>query len=309
MQTDFTFTDLKRILADCRVTGDENQIRFSNAKPVTEANENSITWISSKKNNARELFESTLASVVICDEKFKYEGNIKNKILVKVPEPRLAFIRIVAELFQPKVKYGIHPSAVIHQSAQIHPNVFIGANTYIGKSIIGEGCVIYGNCYIYDKVEIGKNVIIHAGAVIGADGYGYERNEKGELEKFPHIGGVCIDDDVEIGANTCIDRGTLGNTHIKTGTKIDNLVHIAHNVVIGKHTTVIALSMIGGGTVIGDYAWVAPAAVLRNKITVHDKATVGMGAVVTKDIPQGETWLGNPAMEISKFKSGKKKPE
>ncbi|MFA6455573.1 MAG: UDP-3-O-(3-hydroxymyristoyl)glucosamine N-acyltransferase, partial [Bacteroidota bacterium] len=164
-----------------------------------------------------------------------------------------------------------------------------------------------GQCYIYDNVRIGKNVIIQAGAVIGGDGYGYSRNDKGEFEKFPHVGAVLIEDDVEIGANTCVDRGTLGNTIIREGAKIDNLVHIAHNVTVGKHAAVIAQSMIGGSTVIGDYGWIAPSASLMNGIKIGSKVTVGLGAVVTKNIPDGETWAGVPAQPLRDFVSIQKK--
>jgi UDP-3-O-[3-hydroxymyristoyl] glucosamine N-acyltransferase len=144
---------------------------------------------------------------------------------------------------------------------------------------------------------LGNGAFLSGGPV----GFGYSRNEKGELEKFPHLGGVVIEDDVDIGSNTSIDRGTLGNTLIRQGAKIDNLVHIAHNVVVGKHAAVIAHAMIGGSTVIGDYGWVAPSAALMNGIAIGTYATVGLGAVVTKDIPADETWAGIPARPLKEF--------
>ncbi|MDX9907755.1 MAG: UDP-3-O-(3-hydroxymyristoyl)glucosamine N-acyltransferase, partial [Bacteroidales bacterium] len=130
---------------------------------------------------------------------------------------------------------------------------------------------------------------------------GYQRNSYNKLEKFPHIGGVIIEDDVEIGANTCIDRGTLGNTVIKKGAKVDNLVHVAHNVTIGNHAAIIANTMIGGSTVIEDYAWIAPSVSLMNGLSVGKGATAGLGAVVTKNIPDNETWAGNPARPMESF--------
>jgi UDP-3-O-[3-hydroxymyristoyl] glucosamine N-acyltransferase len=145
-----------------------------------------------------------------------------------------------------------------------------------------------------------KNIIVHATAVIGADGFGYERNEKGELEKFPSIGGVIIEDNVEIGACTCIDRGTLGDTIIREGCKIDNLVHIAHNVEIGKHSIIVAHATICGSAQIGEYCWIGPHAVIRDKVTVGNRVMVGMGAVVTKDVPDGVTVMGVPAREVEK---------
>lgn len=139
--------------------------------------------------------------------------------------------------------------------------------------------------------------------MIGADGFGYQRNESGELEKFPHLGGVVIEDNVEIGSNTCIDRGTLGDTIIREGSKIDNLVHIAHNVIVGRHAIVIAHSMVGGSVRIGDYAWVSPSACLRDVISIGDRSTVGLGAVVVKDVPDGGTVMGTPARPAEEYKA------
>jgi len=218
-----------------------------------------------------------------------------------VKNPKLTFIRIVSHFFKSNDFTGIHPSAVIHPSAMIPESSYIGPNTYIGKCIIGENTIIHGNCYLYDNTQVGNNVTIHAGTVIGAEGFGYQRNEQGEFEKFPHIGGVIIGDNVDIGSNTSIDRGALGNTIIGEGAKIDNLVHIAHNVKVGKHSAVISHAMIGGSTIIGDYSWVAPNAALKDQIAIGQNVTVGMGAVVMKNIPNGETWTGSPAKNIMEY--------
>jgi UDP-3-O-[3-hydroxymyristoyl] glucosamine N-acyltransferase len=127
------------------------------------------------------------------------------------------------------------------------------------------------------------------------------------VTSFPHVGGVEIEDDVEIGANTCIDRGSLGNTIVRRGAKIDNLVHIAHNVVVGRNAFVIANAMIGGSTILGDGSWTSPSATLRDGIRIGDGATVGLGAVVTKSIPDGAVWMGTPARPISEFVAMQKK--
>lgn len=156
--------------------------------------------------------------------------------------------------------------------------------------------------YVEPKITIGENVFIHPTAVVGSDGFGYERNEIGELEKFPHIGGVVIGDNVDIGANTCIDRGTIDDTIIGDGTKIDNLVHIGHNVKIGKHCLIIANAMIGGSTIIGDHVHIAPGVQIMNKVKIGDNVVVGLGAIVVKDIPSNTTFIGNPAREIEEFK-------
>ncbi len=199
-----------------------------------------------------------------------------------------------------KLEYGIHPTAIIHPEAIISEKIFVGPNTVIGKCVIGDETIIYGNCYIFDNTTIGKNVTIMPNTTIGGTGYGYEKNEENEFELFPHIGGVQIENNVDIGANTCIDRGTLGNTIIGSGSKIDNLVHIAHNVAIGKNCAIIAHSMIGGSTIINDNSWVAPSSCLRDGISIGKNSIVGLGAVVVKTIPENETWIGNPAKKIER---------
>jgi UDP-3-O-[3-hydroxymyristoyl] glucosamine N-acyltransferase len=226
---------------------------------------------------------------------------MKNFILVE--NPKLIYQRIVEKLFHKRALNGIHPTSVIHPKALIGINVNIGPFTYIGEVSIGDNAYIYGNVYIYDNVVIGNNVVIQAGTVIGSDGFGLTRNENREFENFPHIGGVIIEDNVEIGANTTIDRGTLGNTILMQGSKIDNLVHIAHNVEIGKHSAVVANSMVAGSTKIGNYCWVAPSASLRDRIHIPSESTIGMGAVVTKSILQPGTYTGNPAKELSEIVS------
>jgi len=275
---------------------------FTNVKPVTEADIDSLVWIKGSKNNKNELLQQTKASIIICDTTLAAGEEYKEKkCLIVVDNPKLVFTRVVENYFVSKKKSGIHPTAVIDPEAEIHPGAFIGPFTYIGKSKIGENSYIYGNCFIYDNITIGKNVTIHAGTVLGADGFGYSRNEKYELEKFPHVGGIIIEDNVDIGSNTSIDRGALGNTVIKEGTKIDNLVHIGHNCLIGRHCAIIANTMLGGSVEIKDYSYVAPSASILNQLTIGERATVGMGAVVTKDVPSGETWTGVPAKPLKEF--------
>lgn len=127
------------------------------------------------------------------------------------------------------------------------------------------------------------------------------RNEKGELEKFPHLAGVIIEDNVDIGSNTSIDRGALSDTIIRQGAKIDNLVHIAHNVIVGRHSTIIANAMIAGSTKIGDFSWVAPSASVLQQLTIGTRVTIGVGSVVTKNVPDEETWTGVPARPLKEF--------
>lgn len=197
---------------------------------------------------------------------------------------------------------GIHPTAVI-ESKISGKNVYIGPFVYIGKNVtIGNNCKINSNVSIYGNTVIGNNVIVDSCTVIGADGFGFEKNNSGKWEKFPHIGGVEIHDDVEIGANTCIDRGTLENTVIGKGTKIDNLVHIAHNVTIGTNCVVIAQSLIAGSCVIEDNAYIAMSVCVRNGIKIGKNSVVGMGAVVTKNVSPNITVFGVPAKPIKTSK-------
>lgn len=269
--------------------------------PIDEANEESVSFCSKKAVDALEIIRNSKARVIICSNELAFaEEDYQDRTLIVVSNPRLAFIRVMRDHFEEKVAFGIHPTAVIDEEAEIHPNVYVGPHCYISKCEIGEGTIIYGNVYTYPNVTIGENVIVHAGTVIGADGFGYERNEKGELEKFPHIGGVVVEDEVEIGSNVSIDRGTMGNTIIGQGTKINNLSHIAHNVVIGKHCSIMAQSYIGGSSKIGDYSWIAPCACLRDGIEVGKNALVGMGSVVTKNVSDGQVVFGVPAKERRK---------
>ncbi len=267
--------------------------------PINEGREDSLSFCSKEGDEAIEMIRASKSGVIICSEEIEIsEQDYQDHTLIQVTNPRLAFIRILEKFFATTPEYGIHPTAVIDPKARVGNNVFIGPHSYIGECEIGEDTIIYGNVHIYSKTKIGKRVILHAGTVIGADGFGFERNETGGLEKFPQIGGVVIEDDVEIGSNVSIDRGTLSNTIIGEGTKIDNLCHISHNVIIGKHCVIIALSMIGGSTKIGNYSHIAPSSALMNKIVIGNNVLVGMGSVVTKNIQDNLVVMGAPAKPV-----------
>lgn len=260
-----------------------------------------ITFSSHGEAEDLQRIEATKAGIVICGTNRLLAD--RDKTFVFVENPRLSFLRLMKAFFVDPNPKGVHPTAIIDSGAEVHPSVYVGPFTYIGDCEIGSGTVIHGHVHVYSKTRIGRNVTIHTGTVIGADGFGYERNEADEFEKFPHIGGVVIGDGVEIGVNTCIDRGTLGDTIIHEGAKIDNLVHVAHNVVIGHHAAVIAHAMIGGSARIGDHAWIAPSACIRDGISVGQGAMVGLGAVVVKDVEDGATVMGVPARPMEEFKS------
>lgn len=269
-------------------------------KPIAKADASSLVFIDKNAKSKLELLKNTAAKVIICDFIPESKESYEYKCLLIHDNPKFFFSKVVNAALYNEIEYGIHTTAVIHPEAVIHPKSQIGAHSVIGKCQIGEGTIIYSNCNIYDNVSIGKNVIIDAGAVIGAAGFGYVRDDDGFPIQFPQLGGVIIEDDVEIGANTCIDRGALEDTIIRKGVKIDNLVHISHNVEIGKYTYIISQTVVAGSTKIGEKCWIAPSYIM-NKIKIGDNVTIGIGSVVHKSVKSGETYLGNPAMPIETY--------
>jgi UDP-3-O-[3-hydroxymyristoyl] glucosamine N-acyltransferase len=275
---------------------------LSGPAPILQARKGHVSFCGSTATHPEELIRQARASLVILDRTLPFDGpalaSAGVAAVIESDNARLDFMRVVDRFFAAPRPRGIAPSAVIAASARVAKDVYIGPLCSLGERVeIGAGTVIHAGVQIYDRVRIGRNVTIHAGTVIGADGFGYERDAQGVLVKFPHLGGVVIEDDVEIGANTCIDRGALGDTRVCKGARIDNLVHVAHNTVVGRHAAVIAHAMIGGSTQIGDFAWVAPSACLRDRITIGAHAVVGLAAVVTKSVPDGVTVMGAPARD------------
>jgi UDP-3-O-[3-hydroxymyristoyl] glucosamine N-acyltransferase len=232
-----------------------------------------------------------------------------------VKNARIAFARVLPLLFPEKeFAPGIHPSAVIADSAQVAGTAHIGPNCVIGESAaIGEQTVLEANCTvgdqsvlgqsvrlfanvtIYSQCRIGDRVRIHAGTVIGSDGYGYVFDQD-HHRKIPQVGGVVIENDVEIGANCTIDRGALGDTLIGEGTKIDNLVQIAHNVVIGKHCIIVAQNGIGGSAQIGEYSMLGGQVGILGHITIGPKAMIAAKSTVLNNLEGGKQYMGFPAI-------------
>lgn len=254
----------------------------------------SVLWCNDKNLH---LITSLKTGNLICSEKALETDLNKNINYIIVQNPRSFFRELIFNFF-----YKGHKHYGISKLANIHPSVKLGKNVSIGNYVtVEENCVIGDNSYIghntvlLENSIVGSNVIIGNNNTIGGTGFGYEKNESGAYQLMPHIGNVVIEDFVEIGNNTCIDRGVLGSTLIKKNAKIDNLVHIAHGVVIGENSLIIANAMIGGSTIIGDNVWVAPSASLINKITIGDNSLVGMGAVVVKSVEDNKVVLGNPA--------------
>jgi UDP-3-O-[3-hydroxymyristoyl] glucosamine N-acyltransferase len=262
----------------------------------------------------------TAASCVIVPLAFESDGR---RPVIKTGNPKLAFARIAAVLHErPKPAAGIHPSALVRESAHIAEDAFVGpfvcvdensnigaathlhAASIVGRNVrIGSNCTVHSNVIIEDDCTIGDNVILHSGVVIGADGFGYVPDENNTHHKFPQIGTVVIENDVEIGANSCIDRGALGETRIGEGTKIDNLVQIAHNVQIGKRVIIAAQTGISGSTVVEDDC------VIGGQVGMGDHATVKSGAVIgsqagilPRKIVRAGVWWGTPVQPLDEYK-------
>jgi len=242
--------------------------------------------------------------------------------VIESPQPRAHFAQALAALYpEAPLEPGIAITATIdelafiHPTAQIGPFVTIGASASIAERVrvaegcsigpavaIGPGAVLHPRVTVYGRVSIGARCMIHSGAVIGADGFGFEMSQ-GRYQKVPQVGTVEIGDDVEIGANTCIDRATLGSTIIGEGTKLDNMVHIAHNCRIGRHVVIAAQTGLAGGVTIGDYAVVGGQVGVGDKARIESKAIIGSGAgiLTSKIVRAGEPVWGTPARPLRQY--------
>lgn len=307
-----------RELADalgCRLIGD-GEIEIRGLASIDEARDGDLTFVASARHLSR--LDATRASAVILRD----EDGPCPKPSLRTADPYLAFVRGL-RLFHPPIlpAPGVHPSSVVQpgvrlgegvsigplsvidEGVAIGPGTLVGAQVYIGReSVLGAECLLYPQVTIRERVEIGDRVIIHSGAVIGSDGFGYLRDARGARVKIPQVGRVVIESDVEIGANVAIDRATLGTTRIRRGTKIDNLVQIAHNVTVGEDTVIAALTGVSGSTSIGDRVMLAGQVGIVDHVEIGHDVIVGAQAGVTKDIPAGSAVVGSPAMPHLEFK-------
>lgn len=282
-----------------RVEGDENAKVHTFTK-IEEGKEGAITFLSNPKYT--HFIYDTKASIVLINDDVELEKPV-SATLIRVPNA----YECVAKLMQmyaatlPK-KTGIDSLAFISKTAEIGQDVYIGPFTYIGDGVkIGDGSMIYPHVTIYDGCQIGKNVTIHAGAVIGADGFGFAPNQEG-YDKIPQMGIVVIEDNVEIGANTCVDRSTMGQTIIHKGVKLDNLIQVAHNCEIGENTVMSAQVGMAGSTKIGAWCMVGGQAGFSGHITIADKTFVGaQSGVISNTKGNGEQLIGAPAIDPKVF--------
>lgn len=293
---DFLGDDVKKIL------GVPDHVAIKHLKAPADVDEHTLDWINPARTDQQQLAENSRARAIIVGQGVLYSNKLQEheKVIIEVANPKLAVAKIGNAFFVEKTKPEIDPSAKVHSDAKTGKNLYIGSNACIGKCEISNNVIIHTNVVIHDGVKIGNNVIIKPGAVLGGEGFGFEREQDGRWIKFPQIGGLIVHDHVQIGANTCIDRGSLSDTVIGYGTKINNLCHIAHNVAIGRNVIITGQVNISGSTIIEDDVWIAPNVSLRGHQRIGKGATIGTGAVVTKDVPAGETWIGNPAKKMAR---------
>lgn len=299
----------------CDLIGD-GEVEVKSVAPLDEAQEGDLSFVAHTKYLPRLATSKASAFILPPD------APPSEKPTLRTPNPYLTFAKALA-LFFPlgQIVSGIHPSSIIAEGAKIEEGVSIGALAvldeevsvgagttigplvYVGRgSRIGRGCLIHPHVTIREGVTLGDRVIVHSGTVIGSDGFGYAKDAEGRYVKIPQIGGVLIEDDVEIGANVTIDRATLGQTRIKRGTKIDNLVQVAHNVAIGEDCILIAQVGISGSTVLEDRVTLAGQVGVVDHVRIGHDTVVGAQAGVAKDIPSGSVFLGSPAVPHMELK-------
>jgi len=297
------------------VEGDINAIVTDVAK-IEEGRPGTLAFLSNPKYN-KYLYE-TEATIVIVNQDFAPEALVRST-LIRVPDAYKAFASLL-ELYQQAKgnKTGIENPSFIDASAKVGNDVYVGAFAYIGKNVrignhvkiypqvyigdnstIGDDCTLFAGVKIYEDTRIGEACIIHAGAVIGADGFGFAPTEDGSYKKIPQVGNVILEDNVEIGANTTVDCATMGSTIIRKGTKIDNLVQIAHNVEIGENTVMASQTGIAGSTKVGSNCMFGGQVGVAGHITIGDRVNLGAMSGVNSSIKSNRTVLGAPAMDIA----------
>ena len=282
---------------------------FRNVATIEQGKEEDLCYCSFDGEEALSLISKSNAGIILCKgslekaiaQNYQFSDPSKKRQLIFVENPRAAFIKIINKIYNSDNKNGgISLTAIISPRADIGTNCYIGNNVVIGEDCkIGNGTVISDRAVIVQKCIIGNNCLIEPGVTIGADGFAYERDKETlKLERFPHIGGVRIGDNVEICANSSIARGSISDTIIGDGTKLDALVHVAHNVIIGRDCELTAGTIIGGSTTVGDTSWMGLNCTLKNKIKIGNKVIVGAGACVIHDVPNEDIVAGVPAKSI-----------
>lgn len=265
--------------------------------PLDQLKDHCLTWVRDTGRLDTDRFRDFSRMLIILDAAGLEAARLKGLRIISCKNAKEVFFDILNRFFYEEEARRIAPGAVV-ETERIGKNVAVGHHCYIGKDVTIEDDVIIKNHVVIEcKAHIGRGSIIHSGVVIGADGFGYYKDRNGSSVKVPHFGGVQIGRETEIGANTCIDRGTLGDTVIGDYVKIDDLCHIGHNARIENNVYVIALSAVGGSAVIQEGAYIAPGVMIKNQVTVGENTAIGMGSTVTKDIGANRIAAGAPQVK------------
>lgn len=311
---DFTATDIATFL-NGEVVGN-GDVKVSNVSKIEEGKPGSLAFLANIKYES--FIYTTEASVVLVNNSFTPKQELKTT-LIKVENAYDAFASLLDLYVQAKstMRSGIEQPTFISDSAKIGEDIYLGAFTYIGKNskigdntkihpqvnigdnvTVGTNCILYAGVKIYDDCVIGDNCIIHAGAVIGSDGFGFAPQKDGTFKKIHQIGNVVLEDNIEIGANTTIDCGTMGSTIIRKGVKLDNLIQIAHNCEIGENTVIASQTGIAGSTKLGANCMIGGQVGFGGHISIGNKVSIAAQSGVVKNIKDGEVLLGSPALPI-----------
>ncbi len=308
----FTAEQIAELL-DGEVDGDP-QVLVNDLSKIEEARSGTLTFLANPIYT--EFIYKTKATIAIVEHGFAPAHPLpKTLTLIRVADPRMAFTQLLERNSELRYdKKGIEQPSFVSPSAKLGKGVYIGAFSYVADDVVlGDGVKIFPNCYIGDGVKLGAHTrihagvkiyhgtvmgahcVIHSGAVIGADGFGFVPNAKGEYEKMPQVGNVVFEDRVEVGANTTIDRATLGTTYIREGTKLDNLIQVGHNADIGKHNVVVAQAGIAGSTKVGDHNQIGGQVGISGHLTIGSNVRIAAQSGIAKDIQDGATVQGSPA--------------
>ncbi len=312
----FTAAQIAGIL-EGEVIGNPDAVVFKLAK-IEEGTEGSLTFLANPKYV--NFIYTTQATITIVNNDFVPENELATT-LIKVDDAYQSFSKLLEYYNQVKLmKSGIEQPSVISENVTYGEQLYLGSFSYIGKNVtignnvkiypncfigdnvsIGDNCIFFAGVKIYSETEIGNNCNFHSGCVVGSDGFGFAPTEEGTFNKIPQIGNVIIEDDVEIGANTTIDRATLGITLIRKGVKLDNHIQIAHNVEIGENTVIAAQTGIAGSTKIGSNCLIGGQVGIAGHLTIGNNVRVQAQSGIGKNIPDGEIIQGSPAFNYSDF--------
>lgn len=294
-------------------------VTVSTFAKIEEGHEGAISFLANPKYEP--YLYTTDSSIVIVNRSLELKGEVK-ATLIKVDDAYGCFAKLLElyAAYKPK-KSGVHPTAVVAESAKVGEGCYIGAYVVVDEgAVIGEGVSLYPHVYVgdgatigdgttlhsgvkvYEGCKIGKRCIVHSGAVIGSDGFGFAPNAQGSYDKIPQIGIVTIEDDVEIGANTTIDRATMGSTVIEKGAKLDNLVQIGHNVVVGESTVMAGQSAVAGSAKVGKHCMIGGQSGIVGHVTVGDGTVVASVTGVSKSVPAGSQIMGSQGIDVRRFR-------